>query len=107
GTLLEGSTDIGGSRASIAMQFAEAFGAPYEDVRIQVVDTESVGYTEVTGGSRVTYATGFAVHDLAQELKRRIREGMAAVWEVPADSISEECGAYRSNGKSASLKQVA
>jgi len=106
-TLLEGSTDIGGSRASIAMQFAEAFGAPYDDVRIQVVDTESVGYTEVTGGSRVTYATGFAVHELAQALKRRIREEMAGVWEVPAESIAAEGATYRSNGKCASLREIA
>lgn len=106
-TLLEGSTDIGGSRASIAMQFAEAFGTPYEDIRIQVVDTESVGYTEVTGGSRVTYATGFAVHELAQQLKQRIREAMAGVWEVPADSIAAEDGVYRANGKSASLREIA
>src|SRR5207302_9288247 len=34
-TLLEGSTDIGGTRASIAMQFAEAFGIDYEQVHPQ------------------------------------------------------------------------
>ncbi len=106
-TLLEGSTDIGGSRASIAMQFAEAFGTRYDDVRIQVVDTESVGYTEVTGGSRVTYATGFAVHELAQALKRQIQEEMAGVWEVSADSIAAEGATYRSNGKCASLREIA
>ena len=48
------------------MQFAEALGVEYTDVHPQVVDTESVGYTEVTGGSRVTYATGYAVYELAQ-----------------------------------------
>jgi len=106
-TLLEGSTDIGGSRASIAMQFAESFGAEYDDVHIAVVDTESVGYTEVTGGSRVTYATGFAVHELAEEMKRRIREALAGTWEVPAESISTEGAVYRSNGKSAGLKEIA
>jgi len=106
-TLLEGSTDIGGSRASIAMQFAESFGAEYDDVHIAVVDTESVGYTEVTGGSRVTYATGFAVHELAEEMKRRIREALAGTWEVPAESISTGGAVYRSNGKSAGLKEIA
>ncbi|MBM3460257.1 MAG: xanthine dehydrogenase family protein molybdopterin-binding subunit, partial [Armatimonadetes bacterium] len=71
-TLFEGSTDIGGSRASIAMQFAEAFGITYEEVHPSVVDTDSVGYTEVTGGSRVTFATGVAVHELAGELQGQV-----------------------------------
>ena len=57
-TLIEGSTDIGGSRASISMQAAEVLGIAAESVRPTVVDTDSVGYTAVTGGSRTTYATG-------------------------------------------------
>jgi xanthine dehydrogenase molybdenum-binding subunit len=56
--LVEGSTDIGGSRASIAMQLAETLGIAAEDVTPTVADTDSVGYTDVTGGSRVTFATG-------------------------------------------------
>lgn len=106
-TLLEGSTDIGGTRASIAMQFAETFGVEYDQVRPSVVDTDSVGYTEVTGGSRTTYATGLAAHELALALKQRIREGLATIWEVPADSITDASGTYSSEDKSADLKQVA
>jgi xanthine dehydrogenase molybdenum-binding subunit len=106
-TLLEGSTDIGGSRASIAMQFAEAFGVDYAAVHPQVVDTESVGYTEVTGGSRVTYATGYAVYELAQEMKARTTAALAQVWEVPAEQIKIEGGRYSANGKSADLGEVA
>ncbi len=59
-SLVEGSTDIGGSRTSIAMQLAETLGIPAEDVTPTVADTDGVGYTDVTGGSRVTYATGWA-----------------------------------------------
>ena len=47
--LVEGSTDIGGTRASIAMQAAEVLGIPAESVNPSVVDTNSVGYTAVTG----------------------------------------------------------
>ena len=39
--LLEGSTDIGGSRASISMQAAEVLGISAEDVRPAVVDTNT------------------------------------------------------------------
>jgi xanthine dehydrogenase molybdenum-binding subunit len=106
-TLLEGSTDIGGTRASIAMQFAEALGVAYEDVHPQVVDTESVGFTEVTGGSRTTYATGYAAYELAQEMKRKITASLAELWEVPANSISVNGAQYSANGKRASLSEVA
>jgi xanthine dehydrogenase molybdenum-binding subunit len=106
-TLQEGSTDIGGTRASIAMQFAETFGIPYEDVHPSVVDTDSVGYTEVTGGSRTTYATGYAAHELALELKRRIKEALAEVWEVDAASIQDNGKVYSANGKSADLAEIA
>jgi CO/xanthine dehydrogenase Mo-binding subunit len=45
--LIEGSTDIGGTRASIAMQAAEALEIPYADVKPRVVNTDSIGYTDV------------------------------------------------------------
>src|SRR5207244_12978819 len=66
-SLVEGSTDIGGTRTSIAMQLAEALGLRAEDVKPSVGDTDSVGYTDVTGGSRVTYATGWAAFEAAKD----------------------------------------
>ena len=68
GTVLvaTGSPDIGGSRASMALMAAETFGVDYEHVRAIVADTASVGYTHVTGGSRVTFATGMAVVDASR-----------------------------------------
>ena len=106
-TLLEGSTDIGGTRASIAMQFAEAFGVEYEDVHPSVVDTEMVGYTDVTGGSRTTYATGYAAHDLALEMKKQVIAGLALAWEVEPDAIISDGASYSSNGRSATLAEAA
>ncbi len=106
-TLVEGSTDIGGTRASIAMQFAEAFGVDYARVHPSVVDTDSVGYTEVTGGSRTTYATGFAAYELAQEMKKRIASELAKLWEVPAEAISASGAVYAYNGKSLTLEEIA
>src|SRR5258706_7949035 len=51
-----GSPDIGGSRASMAIMVAETLGIDYHQVRSIIADTASVGYTHVTGGSRVTLA---------------------------------------------------
>jgi CO/xanthine dehydrogenase Mo-binding subunit len=49
--------DIGGSRASLAIMAAEELGIDVEKVRPVVADTETIGYSDVTGGSRVTFAT--------------------------------------------------
>jgi CO/xanthine dehydrogenase Mo-binding subunit len=106
-TLMEGSTDIGGSRASIAMQFAEEFGVEYAAVHPSVVDTESVGYTEVTGGSRTTFATGWAAYELAREMKRRIAAELAELWEVTPDQITIEGTHYSANGKKLDLAEIA
>ena len=81
-SLVEGSTDIGGTRASIAMQAAEVLGIPAEDVDPIVGDTDSVGYTFLTGGSRTTFATGWAAYECAQEIKQKMIERAASIWDV-------------------------
>jgi CO/xanthine dehydrogenase Mo-binding subunit len=86
--LVEGSTDIGGSRTSIAMQLAETLGIAAEDVRPVVGDTETVGYTDVTGGSRVTFATGWAAYEAGQDIIRQLRERAARIWEVKPDEVN-------------------
>ena len=95
-TLVEGSTDIGGSRASIAMQAAEVLGIPAESVRPSVVDTDSVGFTAVTGGSRTTYATGWAAYDAALDVKSQMIARAATIWDVDADSIELKEGVFQS-----------
>lgn len=106
-SLLEGSTDIGGTRASIAMQFAEAFGIEYERVRLQVVDTDTVGYNDVTGGSRVTFGTGYAAHALAKQMQREIAVKLAAIWEVDPESVTVEGDRYSAGDKSVNLVEAA
>ena len=87
-TLTEGSVDIGGSRTGIAMQLAEGLGIRAEDVMPSVADTDSIGYTEVTGGSRVTFATGWAAYEAAQAIKRQMVERAAEIWKVSPDTVS-------------------
>ena len=94
-TLVEGSTDIGGTRASIAMQAAEVLGIAAEDVHPSVGDTDSVGYTFLTGGSRVTFATGWAAHDCAQDIKQKMIERAATIWDVSAGDVELEDGEFR------------
>ena len=94
--LVEGSTDIGGTRTAVAMQAAEVLGIAAEEVLPTVVDTDSVGYTFGTGGSRTAFATGWAAHNAALEVKRQMIERAARIWEADSDSIVMEHGVTRS-----------
>ena len=93
--VVEGSPDIGGSRASMALMAAETLGVPYERIRVHVADTDSTGYCATTGGSRVTFATGMAViracEDVIGELKRRA----AATWDIEAEQVEWADGEAR------------
>jgi len=105
--LVEGSTDIGGTRTSIAMQAAEVLGIPAEQVHPTVVDTDSVGFTAVTGGSRTTFATGMAAYEAAQDVMRQMKERAAKLWETQADKVDVKSGVFSSNGHSMSFAELA
>ncbi len=113
--LIEGSTDIGGTRASIAMQAAEALEIPYEDVKPHVVNTDSIGYTDVTGGSRTTFATGYAAHDAAQDVIAQMKGRCAGSWNsdeapVTADDVDYSDGTFinkKNSEQSMTFKEVA
>ena len=90
--LVLGSADIGGSRAAIAMQFAETMGIPYEAVNPLVVNTDSVGYTMVTGGSRTAFAGGWAAHEAALDVQRQLEERAAAIWECDRAQVQYQDG---------------
>ena len=98
--LIEGSTDIGGTRTSIAMQAAEVLGISAEDINPYVVDTDSVGYTGVTGGSRTTFATGYAAIEAANDVVRQMKIFAANLWEVDENEVTFDNGNFRNaNGK--------
>ncbi len=105
--LVEGSTDIGGTRTSVAMQAAEVLGIRAEDVTPTVVDTDSVGYTAVTGGSRTTFATGWAAHNAAQDIVAQMKERAALLWSVEASAVEFTDGVFSSGDKSISFKDLA
>jgi xanthine dehydrogenase molybdenum-binding subunit len=105
-SLLEGSVDIGGTRTSLAMQLAETLGISAEDVRPVVADTDSIGYTEGTYGSRTTFATGWAVYETANVLKEKLIERAAVLWEVEKDQVTFENGVFSSGDKQMRFKEL-
>jgi CO/xanthine dehydrogenase Mo-binding subunit len=94
--LVEGSTDIGGTRASLAMQLAEVLGVPYETIRPTVVDTDSIGHNDVTGGSRTTFASGLACFEAGMDIRRQMIARAAKLWGVPEEEVVYESGKLHS-----------
>ncbi len=94
-TIATGSPDIGGSRASMAIMAAETLGIDYSVIRSLVVDTSSVPYCHVTGGSRVTFATGLAVIDACNKVIEDMRRRAALIWDVDVEGVVWEDGAAR------------
>jgi CO/xanthine dehydrogenase Mo-binding subunit len=90
-----GSVDIGGSRASMALMAAETLGVDYKQVRAIVADTASVGFTNPTGGSRVTFATGMAVVEASKKIVDELRARAAMIWDVDVDGVVWEDGQAR------------
>jgi len=86
-SLTEGSPDIGGSRVAMAMHVAEVLNIPVEDVKPQVGDTDSIGFTSNTGGSSVTFKTGWACYNAAQSVKQQMVERAAKIWEIPDEDV--------------------
>ena len=93
-SLVEGSVDIGGSRAAVAMQLAEVLGIAAEDVRPSVGDTDSVGYTSNTGGSGVAFKTGWACYEAAHDVKRQMIQRAARIWDVSSDDVEFSSGVF-------------
>ncbi|MGA2128026.1 MAG: xanthine dehydrogenase family protein molybdopterin-binding subunit [Xanthobacteraceae bacterium] len=108
-----GSPDIGGSRASMAIMAAETFGIDYDQVRPIVADTASVGYTHVTGGSRVTFATGMAVVEATKKVIHELCARAAKLWDVDPEGVVWEDGCAKpassnvGNFKPMSIKEIA
>jgi CO/xanthine dehydrogenase Mo-binding subunit len=108
-----GSPDIGGSRASMAIMAAETLGVDYDQVRPIVADTASVGYTHVTGGSRVTFATGMAVVDATKIVIADMCKRVAKTWGVDPEGVVWENGHARpassnvGDFKPMSIKEIA
>ena len=85
--VLTGNPDIGGSRASMALMAAETLGVDLSAIKVHVSDTDSVGFNDLTGGSRTTFASGWAVIQAAEKLVEDLKQRAAVLWEVEAQDI--------------------
>ncbi len=96
-----GTPDIGGSRASMALMAAEAIGIPYENVRVNVLDTAALGTNEPSHGSRATYASGLATIEAAREAIGKLCQRAADKWGIDAEAVEWKDGAAYPSGPNA------
>ncbi|MSR13964.1 MAG: xanthine dehydrogenase family protein molybdopterin-binding subunit [Gammaproteobacteria bacterium] len=105
--VITGNPDIGGSRASMAMMAAEVLGIDLAKVKPLIGDTASAGYCFLTGGSRVTFATGKAVCEAANDTVRQLRERAAKLWKcTPEEVIWKDGVAFPSQGQTDTRTQL-
>jgi len=86
-SLTVGTVDLTGSRTGLVQLAADTLGVSPEEISISVGDTDSVGYTEVTGGSRTIYSMGNAVYQACLDLLNQLKERAASALGVPADAV--------------------
>ena len=100
-SLMAGTPDIGGLRASLAMVAADELGVPYDKVRPIIGDTGSLGFNFLTGGSRSTFSGTMAVVEAARQIKADLCRRAAKLWEVPVEQVAFENGHVRPLGDAA------
>ncbi|MDQ1850753.1 xanthine dehydrogenase family protein molybdopterin-binding subunit [Gemmobacter fulvus] len=112
-SLALGTVDVGGSRASLSLVAAEELGIDYAQVHAVVADTSSIGYNDMTDGSRGTFSSSMATISAARNAIETMRERAAKMWDIPIDDVAWEGGHAIAMGKQhgnlgkLSLKEIA
>ena len=99
--IITGHPDIGGSRASMVNIVAEKLGIDYRNVSAQIGDTNNVGISAVTGGSRVTFAAGIVVDEATDQVIETLKGRAASIWGIEVDAVEWSEGAAHPAGSNA------
>ncbi|MCC6718195.1 MAG: xanthine dehydrogenase family protein molybdopterin-binding subunit [Acetobacteraceae bacterium] len=91
-TLAVGTIDVGGSRASLSLIAAEELGIPYSQVQAVVADTATLGYNDMTDGSRGTFSTSMATISAGRNAIAEMRSRAAMMWSIPVEDVAWEDG---------------
>ena len=86
-SLMAGTPDIGGLRASLAMVAADELGIPYDKVRPIIGDTGSLGFNFLTGGSRSAFSGSMAIVEAAKQIKAELCARAAKLWDAKPDQV--------------------
>ena len=97
-TIAVGTVDVGGSRASLSLIVAEELGIEYSDVKAVIADTSTLGYNDMTDGSRGTFSTSMATISAARNAIEVMRQRAAIMWDIPLEHIYWEDGHAKAAG---------
>lgn len=97
-TLAVGTVDVGGSRASLSLIAAEELGIDYQDVKAVVADTGTLGYNDMTDGSRGTFSSSMATISAARNAIEVMRRRAALTWGIPVEDVHWEDGQAKAAG---------
>jgi CO/xanthine dehydrogenase Mo-binding subunit len=87
-----GHPDIGGSRASIANVVAELIGVDHARVSVIIGDTQTIGFSNLTGGSRVTFASAMVATASCEKVIGQLKDRAAQIWKIDAEAVKWEDG---------------
>ena len=99
--VITGHPDIGGSRASMVNIVAEKLGIDYRKVRAQIGDTNNVGISAITGGSRVTFAASIVVDEATDQVISILKARAAGIWGIEVEAVEWRDGAAHPAGANA------
>ena len=108
--MVTGAVDLAGTRTTMAQIVAEELQIPYERVTVSQPDTDTAPFNNPTGGSRVTYSLGTAVHRAAVDARTKLKQRAAQQLKAPPDEVEYRQGQFwvRSDAEqSLTLAQVA
>ncbi len=91
--VITGHPDIGGSRASNVNIAAEMLGIDYRKVHAQIGDTNNIGISAVTGGSRVTFASAIVVKEATDQVIKTLKSRAAKIWGIEVEAVEWKDGA--------------
>ncbi len=97
-SLMAGTPDIGGLRASLSSVVADELGVPYDKVRPIIGDTGSLGFNFLTGGSRSAFSGSMAIVEAAKQIKADLTARACKLWEAKPDQVEFKDGAVRPLG---------
>jgi len=87
-----GHPDVGGSRASIANVVAELMGIDHSRVSVIIGDTQTIGFSNLTGGSRVTFASAMVATASCEKVIGQLKDRAAQIWKIDAEAVKWEDG---------------
>ncbi|TIW59390.1 MAG: xanthine dehydrogenase family protein molybdopterin-binding subunit, partial [Mesorhizobium sp.] len=91
----------------------EELGIDYSQLKAIVADTSSLGYNDMTDGSRGTFSSSMATISAARNAIKTLRERAAQMWDIGVDDVVWEQGHAVAKGQKhgnlgkLSLKEIA